>query len=186
MQQWVRAFEIPTSVWLPGLTNPVAFLTAIQQATARREQLPLDNMTVETHVTTMMEPRQALDYPEDGSLVHGLRMEGARWATRAEDTTELLPYEVAGLRCAGFIRESRLKQLLPPMPLILVRAVPVDPSWEPSSVGYLRNDPTVYEAPVYQTTARGGTYVTLATLRCDSGLDRVVLAGVALVMQADE
>jgi len=29
MQQWVRTFELPASVWLPGLTNPVAFLTAI-------------------------------------------------------------------------------------------------------------------------------------------------------------
>jgi len=143
-------------------------------------------MTTETHVTTMTDPRQAIDYPEDGALVHGLLMEGARWASRDEDTTEMEPYDVAGMHCAGFVRESKLKQLLPAMPLLLVRAVPVDPAWEPSSVGYLRNDPSVYEAPVYQTTARGGTYVTLATLRCDTGLDRVILAGVALIMQTDE
>jgi dynein heavy chain len=37
--------------------------------------------------------------------------------------------------CAGFLVDGRLKELLPPLPVIYVKAVPVQPSWEPSAVG---------------------------------------------------
>lgn len=33
------------STWIPGLFNPMAFLTAVMQVTARNKQLPLDYMT---------------------------------------------------------------------------------------------------------------------------------------------
>ena len=46
----------PLSLWLPGLFNPMAFVTAIMQVTARATGLPLDKMSVETHVTTMLRP----------------------------------------------------------------------------------------------------------------------------------
>ena len=46
-----------------------------------------------------------------------------------------------------------------------MKAVLVQPSWEPSAVGYLRHVDDVYEAPVFITTARGATYVFLATLK---------------------
>jgi hypothetical protein len=36
----------PHSVWLPGLFNPKAFLTAVMQAYARAHKLPLDVMQV--------------------------------------------------------------------------------------------------------------------------------------------
>jgi dynein heavy chain len=46
------------SQWLPGLFNAMAFLTAIMQVTARQTGLPLDNMAIETHITTMMQPEE--------------------------------------------------------------------------------------------------------------------------------
>ena len=39
--------------------------------TARQTGLPLDKMTIETHVTTMTAPEQVQEPPADGAFVHG-------------------------------------------------------------------------------------------------------------------
>lgn len=85
----------------------------------------------------------------------------------------------------GFLTDARLKKLLDPMPMIYVRAVEVNPKWIPSSVGYLRQDPSIYECPVYTTTFRGPTYVFLATLRTNDPVHKWILAGAALIQQTD-
>ena len=179
------------------------------QVTARSTGLPLDNMAVETNVTTMMNAEEATAYPEDGMFVHGLFMEGARWAT-GDDVSEP-PTMVGHTPCAGHITDSRLKQLLPPMPVLYLKAVPVQPTWIPTSgvfdddarggektvrashssfcphaVGFLRQDPSIYDCPVYTTTFRGHTYTFLATLQTAEPVHKWTLAGVALVMQEDE
>merc|ERR1719230_33804 len=51
--------HLPFSLWLPGLFNPMAFITAVMQVTARRSGQALDNMTTETHMTAMMQPSEA-------------------------------------------------------------------------------------------------------------------------------
>jgi len=173
---------LPYSMWLPGLFNPTAFNTAVMQVTARKNNLPLDNMTIETHVTTMKNHAEAEGYPEDGAFVHGLFMEGARWDVSDEDE----PQSVGTTKVAGCIHDSRLKELLPPMPVMYLKAVTVQPTWEPSSVGYLRHDPNVYDCPVYITNFRGPTYVFLATLRTVEPAQKWTLAGVALVFQENE
>lgn len=49
--------------------------------TARRTNMPLDRMTIETHVTPWASldaaGGEALQYPGDGAYIHGLYMEGA-------------------------------------------------------------------------------------------------------------
>jgi hypothetical protein len=45
------AVATPNSVWLPGLFNPKAFLTAVMQTYARARGLPLDVMRFVTDVT---------------------------------------------------------------------------------------------------------------------------------------
>jgi dynein heavy chain len=185
--EWSRSLTLPFSVWLPGLMNPTALLTAIKQVTARKRHLPLDGMSLDTHVTRMNRAADAMmqaNYPEDGIFVHGLLIEGARW-TDEEESSELV-YTVGSTPCAGFLTESRLKQLLTPMPVIYVKAVPVHQDWLPESVGYLRRDPQLYECPVYLTSARGGTFVFLAVLKTRDPVHRWILAGVALLMQSDE
>ena len=195
-------------------------LLLLLQVTARSTGLPLDNMAVETNVTTMLSAEEATAYPEDGSecgaweddmtgresndatppavYVHGLFMEGARWAS-GEDVLEGAVV-VGHTPCAGHITDSRLKQLLPIMPVLYLKAVPVQPTWIPTSgeeeavgpgrlrppssrlthclppprpplpaVGFLRQDPSIYDCPVYTTTFRGHTYTFLATLKSACG-----------------
>mmetsp|Transcript_979 Transcript_979/g.1569 ORF Transcript_979/g.1569 Transcript_979/m.1569 type:complete len:114 (+) Transcript_979:1-342(+) len=113
-------------------------------------------------------------------------MEGARWAGTNEDDEVGDPWTVGKTECVGHITTSRLKELLPPMPVIYVRAVPVKPEWEPTSVGYLRHDPNIYEAPVYFTSFRGPTYLFLATLKTLDPVSKWVLAGCAIILQTDE
>ena len=76
-------------------------------------------MTIETHITTFTSPEQVTDYAEDGTYIHGLFVEGAKFD---ED---------------GSLVESRLKELMPSAP---VKSVPIKPDWEASPVGYLRHD----------------------------------------------
>ena len=47
--------------------------------TARKHKLPLDNMSLDTHVTRMHKVSDAValaTYPEDGIFVNGLQIEG--------------------------------------------------------------------------------------------------------------
>lgn len=95
--------------------------------------------------------------PREGSYVHGLYMEGARWDLQT-----------------GMIGEARLKELSPAMPVIFIKAIPVDRQ-------DLRN---MYECPTYKTKQRGNTFVWTFNLKSKEKPARWILAGVALVLQA--
>lgn len=64
--------------------------------------------------------------------------------------------------------------------------MPVLPTWLPSSVGFLRQNPEIYECPVYVTTFRGHTYVFLSTLRTKAPSSKWIMAGCALTLQEDD
>ncbi|NWR46185.1 DYH17 protein, partial [Regulus satrapa] len=156
LEVWSTDFVLPATVWLAGFFNPQSFLTAIMQSTARKKQWPLDKMCLAAEVTK--KTREEITFPpREGSYVHGLFMEGARW-------------DVA----SGSIAEARMKELTPEMPVILLRAIPVD-----------RMDTTnVYECPVYKTRMRGPTYVWTFNLKTKEKAAKWVLAGVALLLEA--
>lgn len=179
---WSTDLVTPFSVWISGLFNPTSYLTAVMQVTARRTGLPLDQMTTETHVTTFLKPDAVDYYPVDGAFVHGLYIEGARWPT-GDEAGE--PEMMTGTQIAGHLVDGRLKELLPPLPVIYVKAVQVQRSWEPSAVGYLRRQADIYECPVYITSFRGNTYVFLATLKTVDPSSKWVLTGTAILMQTD-
>ena len=108
-------------------------------------------MTTETHMTTMLDVSQVKKSPGDGALIYGIYIEGARWLT-GEDAGDI--DDVTGVPTQGYLAPSRLKELLPKVPVIYMKAVVVEPQWEPSSVGYMRHNPAVYDTPVYMTTFR--------------------------------
>jgi len=182
LKTWSTDLVTPFSVWLPGLFNPTSYLTAVMQVTARRTGMPLDQMTTETHITTFLKPEFVDYYPTDGAFVHGLYIEGARWPIGEEAGD---PELITGTPTAGYLVDSRLKELLPILPVVYVKAVPVQPTWEPSAVGYLRRVADIYEAPVYLTSFRGFTYVFLATLKTIDPASKWVLTGTAILMQTD-
>ena len=72
------------------------------------------------------------------------------------------------------------------MPVIYLKAVPTQASWIATEVGYVRDNPSIYDCPVYSTTFRGPTYIVLATLKSVESSEKWTLAGVALIMQEDE
>ncbi|KAG6962185.1 hypothetical protein JG688_00008722 [Phytophthora aleatoria] len=187
LSNWTSEFRLPYSMWISGLFNPTAFLTAIKQCTARTHGIPLDSMAIETHVTPITEAEGAESYPEMGTYIHGLFMEGARWEFPMKDGEKTSPfsYEVDSIACGGHLVDPMPKELLPAAPVIYARAVVVDNKWEASAVGHFRRSKDVFDCPVYQTTLRGPTYVFLATLNTIHPKAKWTLAGMALVMQRD-
>ncbi|XP_072501166.1 dynein axonemal heavy chain 9 [Notamacropus eugenii] len=155
LERWVGDFTLPSAVWLAGFFNPQSFLTAIMQSMAHKNEWPLDKMALQCEVTK----KSREDFsspPREGAYIHGLFMEGACWDTQA-----------------GIITEARLKDLTPPMPVIFIRAVPVDK----------QDNRSTYPCPVYKTRQRGPTYVWTFGLKTKEAASKWVLAGVALLLQ---
>ncbi|MCJ8738378.1 hypothetical protein PDJAM_G00035190 [Pangasius djambal] len=155
LESWTSDFSLPSAVWLAGFFNPQSFLTAIMQSTARRNEWPLDKMSLQCDVTKKNR-EEFSSPPREGAYVHGLFMEGARWDTQA-----------------GVIVDARLKELTPAMPVIFIKAVPVDK----------QETRSVYQCPVYKTKQRGPTYVWTFNLKTKENPSKWTLAGVALLLQ---
>lgn len=156
LENWTNDFNLPSVVWLSGLFNPQSFITAVMQSMARKNEWPLDRMTLQVDVTKKSKD----DFnapPREGAYIHGLFMEGARWDLQT-----------------GMIAESRLKELTPSMPVIFIRAIPVDKQDTKNS----------YECPVYKTRQRGPTYVWNFHLKTKENPAKWILAGVALLLSA--
>ncbi|XP_044152524.1 dynein axonemal heavy chain 9 [Bufo gargarizans] len=155
LETWTGDFALPSAVWLAGFFNPQSFLTAIMQSMARKNEWPLDKMTLQCDVTK----KNREDFsspPREGAYVHGLFMEGARWDTQT-----------------SIITDARLKDLTPAMPVIFIKAIPVDK----------QDTRNVYACPVYKTRLRGPTYVWTFNLKTKENPSKWVLAGVALLLQ---
>ncbi|KAF6298410.1 dynein axonemal heavy chain 17 [Rhinolophus ferrumequinum] len=155
LEAWTTDFALPTTVWLAGFFNPQSFLTAIMQSMARKNEWPLDKMCLSVEVTKKNREDMTAP-PREGAYVYGLFMEGARWDTQT-----------------GVITEARLKELTPAVPVIFIKAIPVD----------RMETKNVYECPVYKTRLRGPTYVWTFNLKTKEKAAKWILAGVALLLQ---
>eukprot|EP00656_Telonema_subtile_P018041 TRINITY_DN1972_c0_g1_i11.p1 TRINITY_DN1972_c0_g1~~TRINITY_DN1972_c0_g1_i11.p1 ORF type:complete len:429 (-),score=144.42 TRINITY_DN1972_c0_g1_i11:186-1472(-) len=157
LMDWVSELNLPKVVWICGFFNPQSFLTAVMQSQARKNEWPLDRVVVMTEVTKKT-PEEVEGPSRDGSFIHGLIMEGARWDT--------------GLNS---IDESKMKEMFCQMPVMLVRAIQVD------KAEYKDN----YMCPCYKTQARNGImggFVFTANLKTKKPQSEWVMAGVALLM----
>ncbi|CAE7742405.1 unnamed protein product, partial [Symbiodinium necroappetens] len=147
------------SIWISGLFNPMAFLTAVMQVTARNKQLPLDYMTNRATILNILDSTDIVGLPVNGVHIHGLFLEGASWEEGKGDDE-------------GYISDSKMKELHPEMPVINIFSVHIkEMSWE-----------NMYHCPVFITPERGATYVTQVNVRMDPDDDekRWILAGAAL------
>ena len=154
-----QAMLLPPSIWLPGMYNPMGYITACLQTTARAQNLPLDAMRIHSEMTDKVF-EQVDAQPANGTYVHGMFMEGARWDVEK-----------------GVIADSKPKELHPVMPVMHIIGVTAD---KVVTQG-------VYQCPVYSTTIRGPTFTFPAPLRIAEGEkpSKWILAAVCLLFQPD-
>jgi len=155
----------PASLWISGLFNPMSFLTAIMQVTARSKGLALDDMVLKTEVLNIKDHVAITEATEDGAFVHGFYLEGAGW-------------DLGSGTEQGCLTDMVLKDLHPVLPVMHVTSIE-------------RKDVVkegFYLCPVYITSARGGTYTFTSLLKMESDeFDEKIwiLAGVALLMSPE-
>jgi len=153
LEAWTADLATPKVTWLSGLFNPQAFLTAVMQVTARKNEWPLDKLG--TVVEVSKKSADEVEAARDGAYATGLFVEGARWDA-----------------AAGVLDDAVMKQLYPALPLILIKA----------ATQGKEEARDIYPCPVYMTQDRGPTFVFTAGLKTKAAPIKWVLAGVALLM----
>jgi dynein heavy chain len=154
LQDWVVGLTMPKSVWITGFYNPQSFITAILQTLSRKNEWPLDKVVVATEVTKK-QPEEVEQANREGSYIHGLTMEGARWDMNAMVVAQSLP-----------------KEMFCPMPVLLAKAIPVEKA----------EFKDTFMCPVYKVQMRGATYVFKANLKTKVSEQVWIMAGAAMLM----
>jgi|688.fasta_scaffold68569_1 dynein heavy chain len=113
LKEWTDVATTPACLWISGLFNPMSFLTAIMQKTARADKLPLDNIILRTDVTNDDDPNSIVKAADTGAYINGFFVEGAKW-------------EVGRGGEQGNLADQTLKDLNPPLPVMHVIAVTRD------------------------------------------------------------
>ena len=101
----------PKALWISGLFNPMSFLTAIMQVTARLNHLPLDDMCLKCDVLNTKDPEELPGPAESGAYVYGFFLDGAGW-------------ELGRNGEQGYLTDMILKDLHPVLPVVHVTAIP--------------------------------------------------------------
>lgn len=152
----------PKSLWISALFNPMSFITAIKQVTARKSGESLDDMALQTDITNHRSPEEIAEAAEDGAYIHGFFLEGAAW-------------ELGRGTEQGYLADMVLKDLHPVLPVMHVTAVQAQ---NQTKIGR-------YRCPAYQTSMRGAHFVfeCLLAMESEEFDDKLwILAGVALLM----
>ncbi|GJQ83090.1 hypothetical protein Trydic_g20102 [Trypoxylus dichotomus] len=161
LMKWVNE-GIPPAFWISGFYFPQAFLTGTLQNFARKYILSIDTINFSFKVLD----RAPIHRPNDGCVIYGLFLEGARWNAR----TNLLD-------------ESFPKELYTNMPCIWL--LPEENHFKPKRV---------YECPIYKTLTRAGTlsttghstnYVLAVEVPTDKMESHWIKRGVALICALD-
>ena len=90
---WINEGE-PNVMWLSGLHIPESYLTALVQATCRKNLWPLDKSTLYTQVTQWTSPEDVTERAHSGCFVHGLYIEGAGWDVQRSTLVKQNPKEL--------------------------------------------------------------------------------------------
>ncbi|XP_014674920.1 PREDICTED: dynein heavy chain 10, axonemal-like [Priapulus caudatus] len=158
---WVNEGE-PAVIWLSGLQIPESYLTALVQATCRRNGWPLDKSTLYTTVTSYATPDDVQEKAHQGCYVTGLYLEGAAWDIENNCLTGSQP-----------------KELIQELPILKV--IPIE-------AHKLKLQNTL-RAPVYTTSMRrnamGVGLVFEADLATTQHISHWVLQGVCLLLNTD-
>ncbi|XP_054939143.1 dynein axonemal heavy chain 10-like isoform X1 [Physeter macrocephalus] len=158
---WVTESE-PSVMWLSGLHIPESYLTALVQATCRRNGWPLDRSTLFTQVTRFQDADEVNERAGQGCFVSGLYLEGADWD-----------------RERGCLTKSKSKVLVVDLPILKI--IPIE-----ARRLKLQN---TFRTPVYTTSTRrnamGVGLVFEADLFTTKHISHWVLQGVCLTLNSD-
>ena len=144
--------------------HPQGFLTGVLQQHARKYSIPIDTLNFGFTVTAQLSPEEVPAGPEDGILVSGLWIDGARW-------------DAAG-QC---LEESEPGAMYAPLPIVHFKPLQ---NHEPPA--------EQYECPLYKTSTRAGVLSTTGAstnyvlsvslpMRPGTSQDFWILQGVALL-----
>ena len=131
LRSWVVGGR-PSAFWLSAFYFPQGFLTAVLQSFARKYQIAIDILNFIYEMQTSVDAESIEDPPEDGCLVYGLYMEGAKWDLDSMQLEDAHPGEMYSMA-----------------PVIL---------FNPSEA--YTQDPDEYAMPVYKTSTRAGVLDT--------------------------
>jgi dynein heavy chain len=145
--------ETPICTWVSGLFNPQSFLTAVMQATAQKDNLELDKLTLLTDVQKKMLAEEVTTPAKEGTYIVGLSLEGGAWNM-----------------LQGLLEPSKPREMSSPLPVINVRPAVVE-----------KFESGLFHCPVYKTQQRGPTYIFSMQLRTKHEPGKWVLAGVVAV-----
>eukprot|EP00058_Branchiostoma_floridae_P026457 XP_002611948.1 hypothetical protein BRAFLDRAFT_91832 [Branchiostoma floridae] len=158
---WVNEAEPPV-MWLSGLHIPESYLTALVQATCRKNGWPLDRSTLYTNVTKFATAGDVTETAHQGCFVSGLYLEGAAW----------------DMENSCLIRQPP-KVLLQPLPILKV--IPIE--------AHRLKLQNTFKTPVYTTSQRrnamGIGLVFEADLATSEHSSHWVLQGVCLILNSD-
>ncbi|XP_069880965.1 dynein axonemal heavy chain 10 isoform X1 [Dipodomys merriami] len=158
---WVTENE-PSVMWLSGLHIPESYLTALVQATCRRNGWPLDRSTLFTQVTKFQDADEVNERAGQGCFVSGLYLEGADWDLEK-----------------GCLIKSKPKVLVVDLPILKI--IPIE--------AHRLKLQNTFRTPVYTTSMRrnamGVGLVFEADLFTTRHISHWVLQGVCLTLNSD-
>ena len=156
---WAETAHPPVLFWLSGFTFPTGFLTAVLQTAARQNNVSVDQLSWEFHVSTV-DDANITTQPKDGVWIRGLFLEGAGWDKKSSCLIEPSPMQ---LSC--------------PMPSIHFK--PIESKKKVKGI---------YQAPCYYYPNRSGrsSYVVAVDLKSGNmSIDLWVKRGTALLMSLE-
>ncbi|XP_011803966.1 PREDICTED: dynein heavy chain 10, axonemal [Colobus angolensis palliatus] len=158
---WVTEGE-PSVMWLSGLHIPESYLTALVQATCRKNSWPLDRSTLFTQVTKFQDADEVNERAGQGCFVSGLYLEGADWDIEK-----------------GCLIKSKPKVLVVDLPILKI--IPIE--------AHRLKLQNTFRTPVYTTSMRrnamGVGLVFEADLFTTRHISHWVLQGVCLTLNSD-
>ena len=92
IQDWVDQGMLKT-YWISGFFFPQAFLTAGRQNYARKHQIGIDTVENEYRNQTI-DHAEVTEAKEDGAIIWGIFVEGARWDIKSNSLVESVPKEL--------------------------------------------------------------------------------------------
>ncbi|KAM5191717.1 dynein axonemal heavy chain 10 [Mantella aurantiaca] len=158
---WVTEGE-PNVMWLSGLHIPESYLTALVQATCRKNGWPLDRSTLYTQVTKFHTAEEVTERPGQGCFISGLYLEGADWDIEN-----------------SCLVKSKPKVLVVELPVLKI--IPIE--------AHRLKLQNTFRTPVYTTSMRrnamGVGLVFEADLYTTKHISHWVLQGVCLTLNSD-